>query len=67
MNSFNINVFGNLNIGQLVSTNSDSPKQDELPQDPVHLGNQFPGLVGMPLMNMQLGQPGNQFMNFNQS
>ena len=75
MNSFNINVFGNLNIGQLVSTNSDSPKQNLNEQDPMHLGNQFTGGVGVPLMNMQLSQvnnmqsqPGNpQFMNINQS
>lgn len=75
MNSFNINVFGNLNIGQLVSTNSDSPKQNLNEQDPMHLGNQFTGVAGVPLMNMQLSQvnnmqsqPGNpQFMNVNQS
>lgn len=75
MSSFNINVFGNLNIGQLVSPNQDSPKQDmhEMSQpEQMHLGNHLSGLVGVPLMNMQLGQvnnmqgpPSSQFMNIN--
>jgi DNA polymerase sigma len=64
MNSFNINVFGNLNIGNLVQTNNDpTKKQEQETTEQINISNQIQNLVGMPFVNIgQLNNNSNPFL-----